>query len=258
MRLDLHVHTSPLSRQSLQGVEDALRAAKECGLDGVVLTETNVVRSANAFMWADDVARKRFGLSVFQGLYLHTTLGPLLVYGQSVAQSGPHGIRIESRPDTAAAIDYCLDHGWAVVAAAPFRYGVGADEGICHRMRRGVEPVEDAVREVGYLLRKCHAVEVSGCATKQDNDFAVALAERLNLSVVVGSGACYPTQIKPGCWTRVPGSTRTSDGLASAMAEAARHGADNDILRPADLRGVYSTGRGRGPLGPALAPGPDA
>lgn len=255
MKIDFHVHTAPLSRAALHGLEDALRAARECGLDGIVLTETNVVRSAAALMFADDLARKRYGLTVFQGLYLQTTLGPLLVYGQSVGQSGLHGIRIESRPDTAAAIDYCLDHGWAVVVAAPFRYGVGPDEGVCHRFKRAADPVAEAHREVGFLLRKCHAVEINGCATKQDNDFAEALAEKFNLPLVVGSGACYPTQLRPGCWTKVPGSTRTSDQLASVMAEAARHGTENELLRPAELRGIYSTGRGRGPVGPVPVQG---
>lgn len=239
MKIDFHVPTAPLTRRSLHTPDQAFRAARECGLDGIAVVETNVLRHAFGFTSLHDVARVRYGLTIFQGLYLHTTLGPLLVYGQRLLKDA---VRIDSQPDTIAAIDYCLEQGWAVVLAHPFRHGVGPEAGVCSRFKMDGSPVERAVAELGYVIRKMHAVEISGSATKEDNALAEGLAKALNLPLLVGSGACYHTQLRAGCWTKVPGTLRSNEQVAAYLVEAAKKGFENGVFRPADLRGIYSTG----------------
>lgn len=242
MRIDLHVQTAPLSRKALQTPDQAFRAAKECGLDGIALMETNVLRHSLGFMSLCDKARG-FGLTVFHGLYLHTTHGPLLVYGHSIGQAGTGGLKIDSMPDTMAAVDYCLENGWSVVLAHPFRFGIGPEEGLCHRFKDAIEPVVRAIEEVGFLVRKMHGIQISASATKKDNGLAASLAEAMNLPIVVGSGACYHTQIRAGCWTRLPQSMNTNERLAQGMVEAAHKGMNNEVLRLPDLSDIYKTAR---------------
>ena len=82
MKIDFHVPTAPITRRALHTPNEALRGARECGLDGIVVVETNVARDSFAFLHLYDIARVRYGLTLFQGMYLHTTLGPILLYGQ--------------------------------------------------------------------------------------------------------------------------------------------------------------------------------
>jgi hypothetical protein len=161
------------------------------------------------------------------------------VYGQRLVSEA---VRIDSQPDTVAAIDYCIEQGWAVVLPHPFRHGVGPEAGVCSRFKDSGSPVEKAASELGFVIRKMQGVEISGSATKDDNALAEGLARHFNLPLVVGSGACYHTQLRAGCWTKIPSGVKGNEQIASCLVEAAKKGTDNGVFRPADLKGIYSTG----------------
>jgi hypothetical protein len=118
---------------------------------------------------------------------------------------------------------------------------------VCSRFKDSGSPVEKAASELGFVIRKMQGVEISGSATKDDNALAEGLARQFNLPIVVGSGACYHTQLRPGCYTKVPQGLRSNEMVAGALVEAAKKGTDNGVFRAADLKGIYSTG-GRRPL----------
>ena len=240
VKIDLHVSTKPLTREALHDPIQALHAAQRRGLDGIAFTERNIVRGASAFMQLDDIARTRFGLTVFQGLLMDTTRGPLLVYGQSIAQTGESGVKVETL-DMAAAIEFCKESGWAVVLASPFRVARDSSAGLCHRFTDYEDAVNRAHEEMGYLVRLVNAIEVSGAVSKRENSLALDLARAFNLPVVVGSGACYHTQIRAGCYTRFPNDVRTSEHLARAITTATPEGTDHGRFRPADPAGIYSS-----------------
>jgi len=77
MLIDMHTHTSVFSTDSNLLPHEALERAAERGLDGVLLTEHDV-------LWpADRTARlaEQIGLVVLPGIEVTTELGHVLVYG---------------------------------------------------------------------------------------------------------------------------------------------------------------------------------
>ncbi|MDE2744913.1 MAG: PHP domain-containing protein [Chloroflexota bacterium] len=77
MLIDMHTHTSVFSTDSNLLPHEALERAAERGLDGVMLTEHDVV-------WpADRTARlaEQVGILVLPGVEVTTELGHILVYG---------------------------------------------------------------------------------------------------------------------------------------------------------------------------------
>ena len=77
MLIDMHTHTSVYSTDSNLLPVDSLARAVECGLDGVVLTEHDVV-------WPRERAEKlseEAGILVIHGVEVTTELGHVLVYG---------------------------------------------------------------------------------------------------------------------------------------------------------------------------------
>lgn len=235
-KIDCNVRTALLSQDSLLDMEACFRRAKEVGLDGVVLVEKNVLRPMAAFAWAQEVAASRFGLRCFQGMYLNTTLGPILLYGQPPSSGG---LRVVHRPDTLAALEWAEEQGWTPVLASPFRYGVGPDMGMCARFKGDPDPIAAARREIGYVVRKCHAIEINGCAGKSDNDLALGLATEFRLPHIVGSGAAHAAQMRRGAWTKFPTSARTNEELGQAITKEGRKGG---LVKTPEIKGIYSTG----------------
>ncbi|MYA01872.1 MAG: PHP domain-containing protein [Chloroflexi bacterium] len=77
MLIDMHTHTSVFSTDSNLLPHEALERAAERGLDGVILTEHDV-------LWpADRTARlaEQIGIVVLPGIEVTTELGHVLVYG---------------------------------------------------------------------------------------------------------------------------------------------------------------------------------
>lgn len=79
MLIDMHNHTSVYSTDSNLLPIDSLTRAAECGLDGVVLTEHDVVWPARQAQQLGEEA----GILVLPGVEVTTELGHVLVYGLS-------------------------------------------------------------------------------------------------------------------------------------------------------------------------------
>lgn len=114
MIIDLHVHTSRHSQCAKSTPEEMVRAARDRGLDGVVLTEHDVV-------WLDDefeALRKVCpGLRLFRAAEISTAEGEdMLVYG--VSDIGP----LSGRQPAATVVEQARRAGGAAILAHPLRY----------------------------------------------------------------------------------------------------------------------------------------
>ncbi len=77
MKIDLHIHTSPLSACSYIDPQELIQEARRLQLDGICLTEHQVV-------WDPDEVDKlaaEAGISIFRGNEFTTNQGDILVFG---------------------------------------------------------------------------------------------------------------------------------------------------------------------------------
>lgn len=118
-RIDHHVHTTRYSPDSDISPRQLLLAAKEAGLDGVVITEHDE-------QWRPDelaeLSGQAEGLVVLSGVEVSAREGHFLVYGLPDLRGIEVGISLR---DLIAEADR---HGAAVVAAHPFRWGQDFEE----------------------------------------------------------------------------------------------------------------------------------
>ncbi len=77
MLIDMHTHTSVYSTDSNLLPHEALTRAAECGIDGVVLTEHDLVWPAERAAQLTE----QVGILVLPGVEVTTELGHVLVYG---------------------------------------------------------------------------------------------------------------------------------------------------------------------------------
>jgi len=115
MRVDLHVHTSRYSECGKSTPEEMLQRALEEGLDGLVLTEHNVIWPLEAFR----VLQAQFPmLHLFRGVEMTVDSGDhYLVYGLTDPDALQQGMPSDLLVQRVHAA------GGAVVLAHPFRYG---------------------------------------------------------------------------------------------------------------------------------------
>ena len=117
-KIDHHIHTSRHSPDSEISPTQLLKAAKEAGLDGVVITEHD-------YQWEPgelaDLAREAGDLVVLSGVEVSAREGHFLVYGLPDLRDVPAGVRLK---DLLTAV---RRHGAAVVAAHPYRWGQDFD-----------------------------------------------------------------------------------------------------------------------------------
>jgi predicted metal-dependent phosphoesterase TrpH len=113
MKLDLHLHTSRHSPDSLMPAGMMVQRAREIGLDGVVITEHD-------WLWTeaelDELRAEAPGLLVLSGIEVTAREGHFLVYGVHNPFALPHGIGVA---------ELCREvhrQGGAVVAAHPYRW----------------------------------------------------------------------------------------------------------------------------------------
>lgn len=170
MIIDLHVHTSALSACSRLDPEEAVRRAKESGLEAICFTE-------HCRLWPEaDLERlsRKFDLPVLNGMEVETREGHMLVFGLST--------EIKELM-TAAELRELVDReGGAMIYAHPFRgflmFGFGD-------LRLTVD--EACGRSV---FKTADAVEaLSGKSTRGENDLALEVLKRLNLPGTGGSDA---------------------------------------------------------------------
>jgi predicted metal-dependent phosphoesterase TrpH len=170
MRIDLHTHTSPRSPCSNIDPLDLVREAARLHLDGICLTEHQV-------LWRpDEVAElaREADLEIFRGNEFTTNQGDILVFG------------LEKDIKELLAIEELRDHvvaaGGFMIAAHPFRgfktFGIG-------QLQMTVE--QACSRKVFEFV---DALEIrNGGVSDEDNGMAAQVATRLGLPGTGGSDA---------------------------------------------------------------------
>jgi predicted metal-dependent phosphoesterase TrpH len=182
MRIDLHIHTSPLSACSYIDPQDLIQEARRLQLDGICLTEHQVV-------WDPDEVDKlaaEAGIRIFRGNEFTTNQGDILVFGfyEDIKELL---IIQELREKVTAAGGY-------MIVAHPFRgfktFGIGQLQ----------LTVEQACKR--KVLEFVNAVEVgNGKLSPEENNMARKVAEKLGLPGTGGSDAHRVDEI--GTWVTV-------------------------------------------------------
>lgn len=170
MRIDLHTHTSPRSPCSHMDPRELIREASRLKLDGICLTEHQVV-------WQpDEVEELALGaeIRIFRGNEFTTDQGDILVFGYE--QDVKELLTIEELRDQVGAA------GGVMIAAHPFRgfktFGIG-------RLQMTVE--QACTRKVFDFV---DAIEIgNGKLSDEENEMAARVAARLGLPGTAGSDA---------------------------------------------------------------------
>ena len=170
MRIDLHIHTAPLSACSYIDPQELIQEARRLNLDGICLTEHQVVWNPAE---VDQLAEKA-GIRIFRGNEFTTDQGDILVFG-FYADIKELLVIQELRDKVTAAGGY-------MIAAHPFRgfktFGIGQLQ----------LTVEQACRR--KVFEFVHAVEIgNGKLSPDENDMARKVAAKLGLPGTGGSDA---------------------------------------------------------------------
>ena len=186
MVIDLHTHSYPASPCSSVGVDSLISEAKRIGLDGICLTDHNVV-------WdAEDIQRlsSQHEFLVLRGTEITTDQGDMLVFGLDEVIKEIIPIRdLRVRVENA---------GGFMVVAHPFRGFLTFNVG-----HLGLTP-EKAMERT--LFKMVDAIEtLNSKVTPKENGFASEVAQGLGLPQTGGSDAhgvsevgIYATQFDKG------------------------------------------------------------
>jgi predicted metal-dependent phosphoesterase TrpH len=170
MRIDLHIHTSPRSACSHLGLPELIVTAKQRKLDGICLTEHQVVwRLEEAEKFAADA-----NLRVFRGNEFTTNQGDILVFG--FEEDIKELLTIQELQQAVK------NAGGFMIAAHPFRgfktFGIGQLQ----------MTVEQACQR--KMFEFVDAIEIgNGKLADDENDMARKVAEKLGLPGTGGSDA---------------------------------------------------------------------
>ena len=178
--IDLHTHTYPKSDDSFVTADELVDAARQCGLDGICLTEHDD-------FWPTDATRdltRRHGILVLPGAEINTDAGHVLVFGLQQYKFGMH------KP--AFLRDEANRHGAVLVAAHPYRRRFLADPGQDPEVRS--EMLRRALDD--EMLRLFDAVEShNGRGKGSENFFSEDLRQGLCLPGTGGSDTHYLRQM---------------------------------------------------------------
>jgi predicted metal-dependent phosphoesterase TrpH len=170
MKIDLHIHTSPLSACSYINPRELIQEARRLKLDGICLTEHQVVWDCAE---VDQLAQEA-GIRIFRGNEFTTNQGDILVFGFN--EDIKELLMIQELRDKVTAA------GGYMIAAHPFRgfktFGIGQLQ----------LTVEQACKR--KVLEFVDAVEIgNGKLSSEENDMARKVAEKLGLPGTGGSDA---------------------------------------------------------------------
>jgi len=197
MYLDLHLHTTAYSPCSSMTPDELMIAAKDAGLDGVCITEHNIV-------WPlEDVEAisKKHGLPVFRGVEITTTGGDILVFGLEEVPN-----EILTPMELKAHVDAV---GGAAIAAHPFRGFLVFGFGVLKM------DLKDAIDNPTFS--HVHGLEVcNSMVTDEENDFARRVAESMRLIKIGGSDAHSPGTVGT-CVTRFEDVLEDEKALVAAI-----------------------------------------
>ena len=170
MRIDLHIHTSPHSACSYIDPHKLVREARQLNLDGICLTEHQVLWNLNE---VHKLAGEE-GIKIFRGNEFTTNQGDVLVFG--FYEDIKELMIIQELRETVQKA------GGFMIAAHPFRgfktFGIG-------QLQMTVE--QAAKRKMFDFV---DAVEIgNGKLSEDENDMARKVAEKLELPGTGGSDA---------------------------------------------------------------------
>ena len=182
MRIDLHIHTAPRSACSHLGLSELIQRAQKLELDGICLTEHQVVWTA------EEAARlaEEGGIKVFRGNEFTTNQGDILVFGFDED--------IKELLTIQELRELVKKAGGFMIAAHPFRgfktFGIG-------QLQMTVE--QACQRKVfGFV----DAIEIgNGKLSDDENDMARRVADTLGLPGTGGSDAHRGDEV--GKWVTV-------------------------------------------------------
>ena len=180
MLIDLHAHTYPKSDDSFVSADELVDSARQCGMDGICLTEHDD-------FWPLDAARelsRRHGILVLPGAEINTDAGHVLVFGLERYKFGMHkpGFLREEADR----------HGAVLIAAHPYRRRFLADPGEDPAVRS--EMLNRALDD--EMLRLFDAVEShNGRGKESENLFSEDLRQGLRLPGTGGSDTHYLRQM---------------------------------------------------------------
>ena len=169
MRIDLHIHTSPRSPCSNLDPLDLIQEAKRLGLDGICLTEHQVVWNLEE---VNDLEEKE--IKIFRGNEFTTNQGDILVFG--FEKDLKDLLTIQELRDEVKAADGFM------IAAHPFRgfktFGIG-------QLQMTVEQACEL-----KVFDFVDAIEVkNGRLSDEENNMATKVAAKLGLPGTAGSDA---------------------------------------------------------------------
>ena len=173
MLIDLHAHTRYGSSCAYMDPSALVQRAKHIGLDGVCITEHNQPWDRRAI----EKLSKEHDFLVIGGIEVTTNCGDILVFGfhQSV-------LNVWEAEELREMVERA---GGVMIAAHPFRGQVGPDFSARFGQPLTVETVSRRP-----LFQTVDAVEVfNGRAGPQEQDFAQAVSDHLNLKGTGGSDA---------------------------------------------------------------------
>ena len=172
MLIDLHAHTYPKSDDSFVSVDELVDAARQCGMDGICLTEHDDFWPVNA---ARELTR-RHGILVLPGSEINTDAGHVLVFGLHQYKFGMHKPSfLREEADRRGAV---------LIAAHPYRRRFLADPGRDPEVR--ADMLHRALDD--DMLRLFDAVEShNGRGKESENLFAEDLRRGLRLPGTGGS-----------------------------------------------------------------------
>ena len=170
MRIDLHIHTAPLSACSYIDPQELIQEVRRLNLDGICLTEHQVVWDPDEVNQMAEAA----GIRIFRGNEFTTNQGDILVFGYD--EDIKELLIIQDLRDKVTAA------GGYMIAAHPFRgfktFGIGQLQ----------MTVEQACKR--KVLEFVDAVETgNGKLSPDENEMACKVAEKLGLPGTGGSDA---------------------------------------------------------------------
>lgn len=186
MRIDFHTHTTRGSADSNLDVLDMINQAQRIGLEGICITEHD-----NA--WSDseikNYAEER-GVRLFLGIEVSTEWGHVGAFGIDQYLGGIYKVKELRR-----VMD---DVGGFLIANHPFRYKLDPRFQFIHK----TPPisVDDPVSGINALevLEYVDAIEIiNGACSEQENLYAHAVAEHLDMKGIGGSDSHSASSI--GC-----------------------------------------------------------
>jgi hypothetical protein len=183
--IDLHCHTFPLSDDSFLSPDQLVETAKAVGLDGICLTEHEV-------LWEPQKVRalaERHNFLVIPGIEVNSEDDHILVFGLS---GYIHGMQRVGQLAQLVA-----EAGGAMVAPHPYRR-------LTSLLRMDDEfwtmALERAAANPAFQ-HVCALEAINGRASQDENLFSWQLCARLGLPAVAGSDAHEPSDIGT-CATR--------------------------------------------------------